>query len=152
VAGQGEGRFDAVWKYSVTNIDKCHSNIILGKKVFLGVLTNCSCQRLLNKPRGCVVRVLKADPQSCTHKELSAVQLCLWDPNLPLACLHAACRAREIPPPWDAEDTIFLLSLLRLCTCSHSHFSHCTHHLHLTAAGFSQTISSLLSGHTCRKK
>lgn len=107
-----------------------------------------SCQRLIN------LRVLlKADSQSHTHKELSpaygVIQLCLWKAKF-LPCL-SAYRPRKIPPPWDAEDRIFSLSLLQPSTCSHSHFTHCLT-ISSPSCWLSQTSSTFLPGHTCRKK
>lgn len=109
-----------------------------------------SCQRLMNKPEGCVEgRLTKPCPPG--GHPTCAIRLCLQKAKF-LPCLSAR-RAWKIPPAWDAEGTIFFLSLLQLSTCSHSQVTRC---LSISSPSrcrwLSQTISSLLLGHTCRKK
>lgn len=158
VVGQGEGRFDAVVEIQCYEHWQMQLVHYCWKKGLFSVLTYCSCQRLWNKPGGCVTRVLKADPQSHTHKELSAaVQCstvlsvrCQTPPCLSACSLQGqgnpsslGCRRDHFPPL--PALTLHMLPLTFLTL-------HSPPLLHLTAAGFSQTISSLLSGHTCRKK
>lgn len=126
--GQGERRFIAVLEIELWMLIKANWTLSLAKRSYS---VSCfSCQRLINKLEGCVEGGLTRS----SVLQYSAIQLCLWKTKF-LPCL-SAYRTRKIPPPWDAEDTIFFLSLLS-SPHAPTHISHVVSpsFLHLAAAG-----------------
>lgn len=126
--GAGRGKVWCCSGNTVMNIDKCNLNVIFGgkKKVFFSALTYCSCQRLLNKPGGCVEgRSTEPCPQGAAVGCSTA--------------LSVRCWRHRFPPLPALALALVPLTFLTLRSAPL---------LHLTAASFSQTVSSLLPGHT----